>query len=219
MVNTLRRAIEALPGGFDKALQNLRAPQRKRLRDIYRRELEKYGADFSKRIIIDKMPLNLVHVPIIAAVFPEAKIILALRHPADSCLSCFMQDFELNSAMMNFTRMATTVQLYDLVMDLWQRCEAHLDLNVQRVRYENLVADLRAEVSPVLEFLGLEWDEAVSDPAAHALARGTIRTPSYSQVTQPIYSSATDRWRRYAPFIADDLPVLEKHIAYFGYAD
>ena len=219
MINALRRVIESLPGGFDKALQNLRTPQIKRLRDLYRRELEKNGADFSKRVIIDKMPLNIVHVPIIAAVFPEAKIILALRHPADSCLSCFMQDFVLNSAMMNFTSMASTVRLYDLVMGLWQRYEAHLDLNVQRVRYENLVADLRAEVSPVLEFLGLEWDEAVSDPAAHALARGTIRTPSYSQVTQPIYSSATDRWRRYAPFIADDLPVLEKHIAYFGYAD
>ncbi len=219
MINALRRVIEALPGGFDKALQNLRAPQIKRLRDLYRRELEKNGADFSKRVIIDKMPLNIVHVAIIAAVFPEAKIILSLRHPADSCLSCFMQDFVLNSAMMNFTSMASTVRLYDLVMGLWQRYEAHLDLKVQRVRYENLVADLRAEVGPVLEFLGLDWDEAVSDPAAHALARGTIRTPSYSQVTQPIYSSATDRWRRYAPFMADDLPVLEKHIAYFGYAD
>ena len=219
MINVLRRAIEALPGGFDKALQNMRAPQVKRLRDMYRRELEKNGADFSKRIIIDKMPLNIVHVAIIAAVFPDAKIILALRHPADSCLSCFMQDFVLNSAMMNFTSMASTVRLYDLVMGLWQRYEAHLDLKVQRVRYENLVADLRAEVSPVLDFLGLDWDEAVSDPAAHAMARGTIRTPSYAQVTQPIYKSATDRWRRYAPFIAEELPVLDKHVAYFGYAD
>ena len=192
MINVLRRAIEALPGGFDKALLNMR---------------------------IDKMPLNIVHVAIIAAVFPDAKIILALRHPADSCLSCFMQDFVLNSAMMNFTSMASTVRLYDLVMGLWQRYEAHLDLKVQRVRYENLVADLRAEVSPVLDFLGLDWDEAVSDPAAHAMARGTIRTPSYAQVTQPIYKSATDRWRRYAPFIAEELPVLDKHVAYFGYAD
>ncbi len=106
MINTLHRAIEALPGGFEKALQNLRASQVKRLRELYHREMTKYGGDFSKRVIIDKMPLNLIYVSIIAAVFPEAKIILALRHPADSCLSCFMQDFELNSAMTNFTAMS-----------------------------------------------------------------------------------------------------------------
>ena len=219
LVNALRRAVEALPGGFTKALQTMREPQRKKLQELYWRELGKHGGDFSKKVIIDKMPLSIVHAVVIAAVFPDAKIILALRHPADSCLSCFMQDFELNGAMLNFTDMARTVRLYDLVMGLWQRYEGHLELDVCEVRYENLVTDLRAEVIPVLDFLGLDWDEAVSDPAAHALARGTIRTPSYAQVTQPIYASATDRWRRYAPYIADELPVLEKHITYFGYAD
>jgi hypothetical protein len=92
-----------------------------------------------------------------------------------------------------------------------------LPLNVQEVRYENLVADLRAEIEPVLQFLGLDWHEAVSDPSAHALQRGTIRTPSYSQVTQPIYSKATERWRRYEEQMKPVLPVLAPHAERLGY--
>ncbi|MGV8997645.1 MAG: tetratricopeptide repeat-containing sulfotransferase family protein [Parvibaculaceae bacterium] len=210
------QAVE-LPGGIVKGLSNLTASQRKRLREVYEKELKQHGADFSKPVIIDKMPLSLVQIPVIAAVFPDAKIILSLRHPADSCLSCFMQDFEMNGAMLNFTSMAKTVALYDKVMTLWQRYEAHLGLDVVEVRYERLITDLRAEVEPVLSFLGLTWDAAQADPAAHARARGTIRTPSYAQVTQPIYSSAADRWRRYEKHLAGDLPVLEKHIRHFGY--
>lgn len=217
MMRRLSNQAAELPGGIAKGLSNFSASQRKRLRDFYERELAKHGADFSKPVIIDKLPLSILQVPVIAAVFPDAKIILALRHPADSCLSCFMQDFEMNGAMLNFTSMASTVALYDKVMTLWQRYEAHLGLDVVEVRYERLIADLRGEVEPVLDFLGLTWDEAQADPAAHARARGTIRTPSYAQVTQPIYGSAADRWRRYQHHLKDDLPVLEKHIRHFGY--
>lgn len=217
LMRQLAKQAADLPGGIVKGLTQLTSAQRKRLQDFYEKELAKHGADFSKPVIIDKMPLSLVQVPVIAAVFPDAKIILALRHPADSCLSCFMQDFEMNGAMLNFTSMASTVALYDKVMTLWQRYEATLGLDVVEVRYERLIADLRGEVEPVLSFLGLTWNEAQADPAAHARARGTIRTPSYAQVTQPIYGSAADRWRRYQLHLAGDLPVLEKHIRHFGY--
>ena len=218
LVRTLRRALSDLPGGFLKNLPNLKDTQRKKLQEAYWREMEKYEPDFSRRVIIDKMPLSIVDVAMISAVFPDAKIILALRHPVDSCLSCFMQDFEMNGAMLNFTSIEQTAYLYDQVMTLWQRYASGLALNVQEVRYERLITDLRGEVEPVLNFLGLEWDEAMADPAAHARARGTIRTPSYAQVTQPIYSTSADRWRRYEKHLAPILPKLEKHIRYFGYS-
>ena len=217
LMRRLANQAAELPGGIVKGLSHITPAQRKRLRDYYEKELRAHGADFSKPMIIDKMPLSLVQVPVIAAVFPDAKIILSLRHPADSCLSCFMQDFEMNGAMLNFTSMASTVALYDKVMTLWQRYEAYLGLDVVEVRYERLITDLRGEVESVLSFLGLTWNEAQADPAAHARARGTIRTPSYAQVTQPIYSSAADRWRRYERHLSGDLPVLEKHIRHFRY--
>ena len=217
MVRKLFEAASALPGGYYKALAGLKEGQRKKLRDVYWTEAKRHDA-LEKPVIVDKMPLSIVHMPLIKAVFPEARIILALRHPADCSLSCFMQDFEPNAAMLNFTSLEGTSNLYDLVMSLWERYEAHLSLNVRRVHYEKLIGDLRGEVEPVLNFLGLEWDEAMADPAAHARARGTIRTPSYAQVTQPIYSTSADRWRRYEKHLAPMMPKLEKHIRHFGYS-
>lgn len=217
MIRKVFDAASALPGGYDKALSNLKEGQRKKLQDVYWTEARR-RVTLDKPVIVDKLPLSIIHMPLIKTVFPNAKIILALRHPADCSLSCFMQDFEPNSAMLNFTSLEGTANLYDLVMTLWERYEAHLSLNVRRVHYEKLIVDLRGEVEPVLNFLGLEWNEAMADPAAHARARGTIRTPSYAQVTQPIYGTSADRWRRYEKHLAPILPKLEKHIRYFGYS-
>ena len=218
MVRRVFEAVSEMPGGYQKALLSLRENQRKKLQALYWSKAQEFGANLDMPVVVDKFPLNIIYVPMIAAIFPNAKIILALRHPADCILSCFMQDFEINLAMRNFLSLEDAANLYDLVMALWERYEAHLSLNVHRVHYEKLITDLRGEVEPVLNFLGLEWNDAVADPAAHAKARGTIRTPSYAQVTQPIYYNAADRWRRYEKHLAPVMPKLEKHIRYFGYS-
>lgn len=213
-VNTVRKAF----AGYPKALFTLDEAERARLRELYRDELRAADADLEGRIVVDKMPLNMVHAGLIARLFPEAKFLLALRHPADCVLSCFMQDFVPNGAMLNFLTLEGSARFYDRVFALWEQYRTLMPLDVQEVRYENLVADLRGEVEPVLNFLGLEWNDAVSDPAAHALQRGTIRTPSYSQVTQPIYASSAERWRHYETQMKPVLPVLAPHIERLGYS-
>jgi hypothetical protein len=217
LVRAVRDAAIEL-GGYPATLAALTAESREHLRQVYWRAVRGEGGQPEDKIVIDKMPLNLIHVGLIARVFPEARIILALRHPADCVLSCFMQNFLLNASMANFLDLNDAAHLYDRVMTLWQAYEKLLPLNVHAVRYERLIGDLEAEVRPVLDFLGVSWNDAVKDPAAHALARGTIRTPSYAQVTQPIYSSAADRWRRYEKHLASALPALDKHIRHFGYS-
>lgn len=217
LIRVVRDAAQALGGGYPASLATLTAETREGLRQSYWAALAAEGADMAGKIVVDKMPLNLIHAGLIARVFPEARIILALRHPADSVLSCFMQNFQLNGSMVNFHSLEDAARLYDRVMTLWQAYVRLLSLRVCEVRYEHLISDLRGEVEPLLHFLGAEWHEAQADPAAHALARGTIRTPSYAQVTQPIYSSAANRWRRYEKHLAPALPVLEKHIRHFGY--
>ncbi len=213
----VRDALAAMKGGYPAALGRLDEAARTALRGRYFSALKADGAKLDTKIIINKLPLNIIHAGLIARVFPEARFILALRHPADAVLSAFMQDFQVNAAMANFLTLSDTAHLYDRVMTLWGTVRESLPLAVQPVRYEGLVADLKGEVMPVLAFLGLPWHAAMADPAAHAKARGTIRTPSYAQVTEPIYARAADRWRRYERQIAPVLPVLAPHIAGFGY--
>lgn len=212
------RAVRKSIAGYPSSLATMDEHERKAARDVYWEELRRAGANLEGKTVINKMPLDMVHAGLIHRVFPEARIIVALRHPADCVLSCFMQDFVPNGAMLNFLTLEGAARFYDRVMTLWQTYRTLLPLNVQEVRYERLVDDLRAEVEPALSFLGLSWNDAVGNPAAHALARGSIRTPSYSQVTQPIYSSSAERWRRYAEHMEPVLPILAPHVERFGYS-
>ena len=72
------------------------------MQKFYFSERSKFLDNKKANIVIDKLPLNIVHVGEIVRFFPKAKFIFALRHPYDSVLSCFMQHFTLNPAMKNF---------------------------------------------------------------------------------------------------------------------
>ena len=147
--------------------------------------------------MVDKHPLHMARMPLIHRLFPDAKIILVERHPCDAVLSCFMANFQLNHAMRSFTDLEEAARTYDAVFDAWTRAEALLPLQVHRIRYERMVEDLEGEMRPLLAFLGLPWDEKVLDNRASAAARGHVRTASYAQVTEPIYTRAAGRWERY----------------------
>lgn len=196
-------------------------PDREARRKIQARYLELVSAHINllpASTLIDKLPLNINTVPLIVRIFPNARFILALRHPLDVCLSCFMQPFGPNEVMLNFARLDSTAQLYHHTMRLWLRIEREMGLTVHRVRYEDLVQDFDAEVGRLLAFLELPWDDRVRDFAAHAAGRGRINTPSYHQVTRPLNRDALYRWRRYERQLAPIVPVLAPYINAYGYS-
>ncbi|MEQ8850645.1 MAG: sulfotransferase [Phycisphaerales bacterium] len=168
--------------------------------------------------LLDKLPLNLVNLAFIHRMFPEAKILLALRDPRDVCLSCFMQTFDLNAAMSCFLRMETTAALYEAVMTLWTVIERRIAPNVLQVRYEDTVTDLEGQSRRILEFLGLRWDAALLTFHERARER-RISTPSYEAVTNPVHSGAIGRWRHYEQWMAPHLPRLAPFVERFGYSD
>lgn len=211
------RDAVAEAGGYPQGLASLSADQINDLRRLYLSELTKAGFDPAAKTVVNKLPLNIIHVGLIARVFPEARFILALRHPADAVLSCFMQDFQLNASMAHFLTLKDSAALYDAVMSLWRQYRDFLSLNVAEVRYEELIVDPQASLSDVMTLLELEWEEEQGDHVAHANARGSIRTPSYGQVTQPLYSRAADRWRRYETQLEGILPRLQPFVRDFGY--
>ena len=167
-------------------------------------------------LFVDKLPLNSMHMPLIHRLFPQARFIFALRDPRDVVLSCFMQSFDLNEAMRHFLSLEETARYYTAVMAVGADAGDGLGDRVHRIRYEDVVADTEGEARRLLKFLGLPWDAAVLDIQKTARGR-RINTPSYSQVVEPIYTRATQRWKRYEAQLAPVLPVLAGFVDRFGY--
>jgi len=203
--------------GGQKAIRELDDAAIVQARRRYFEEVEKIGP-LGGRLLIDKSPLFLQEAPLIHRLFPNARFILALRHPCDVLLSCFMSNFRLNSAMSNFLRLEDAAAFYDLTFRHWERARELLPLNVHTIVYERLVEDVEAEVRPLFDFLDLEWQDAVLDHRRTARARGLITTASYSQVTEPIYMRAAGRWLRYRSHLEPILPTLRPWVEKFGYS-
>lgn len=167
--------------------------------------------------LLHKMPLDSARLGLIHRLFPDARILLALRHPADVVLSCFMQQFEPTHSMAHFHDLRRAAGYYDLVMSSVEAYRSVLPLALHEVRYEDLVSDAEATARGVLEHLGLSWDPVVLDRERRTREGGAVRTPSYEQVSQPIYTRACGRWRRYRDQLAPALPVLQPWVERFGY--
>jgi len=216
MMEDLKRMV-AERGGYPAAMASLGADDLRALRARYWSRAGDFVPREEGTLFVDKLPLNLEKAALIHRVFPDARFILALRHPADCVLSCFMQAFRPNIAMNNFHTVEDAARLYDQVFSLWEESRAVLPLDVHVSRYEDLVADFRTQLEGLLGFLGLPWDDAVLDYAANAQRRGQINTPSYNQVTEPIYTRARGRWTKYREEMAGALDILQPWIERYGY--
>jgi hypothetical protein len=188
-------------------------------RNAYFAELDQHVAPGARRLLIDKLPLNMLAAPVIYSLFPQARLIFAQRHPCDVVLSCFMQAFALNYSMSSFLNIDDAPDYYDAAMTVWTRSCESLPVKVHTIVYEELISDAEAALRPAIEFLGLDWRDELLDHRATAKARGHIRTPSYNQVTQPLSKAPTGRWRRYEKQLAPVLPVLLPWAERLGYRD
>ncbi len=213
----LQAEIERLTGADLAQLATLPDKQWYALRQYYQQQVMSCGRYDGSALLVDKMPLNLVNAGLCHWLFPEARFILALRHPCDVCLSCFMQPFSHNNAMASFYCLDDSAYLYNQAMSLWQQYIDRLPISFQTHRYEALLNDFEGTVRQLLGFLGLSWHDAMKAFDRHARARGHINTPSYNQVAQPIYQSAKFRWRHYETQMAPVLPLLQPWSKHFGY--
>lgn len=171
------------------------------------------------RWLVDKHPLNMARAPLIHRLFPEARFILAERHPCDVVLSCFMANFQLNFAMRSFTTLEEAALTYDAVFSAWNKAVGLFPIVWRAVRYERLVADPAAELAPVVNWLGLPWNDGLADHQEQARSRGRVRTASYSQIGEPLYDRARYRWKRYAEQLSPIQPIIEPWIARMEYAE
>ena len=199
-------------------LDRLQAAERSRLRGEYWREIEKMiDPPLGDRLLLDKHPQWLTYLPSITRVFPDAKVIVAIRDPRDVCLSCYMQQFSLNATSVAFLSLEGTVNHYVQFMNFWLTLRSMLPTDWIEFRYEDMAHDIESESRRLTNFLGLAWDDGVLD--FHRQARQKdVSTPSYEAVTQPVNTRAIGRWKNYTEHFEPLLAELEPFVEAFGYS-
>ena len=200
-----------------QALHALSAARRGELRRRYRRSLfREVEGEPAAEVLLDKNPTPTSSLHLWLRVFPESKILIALRDPRDVILSCFFQNLALTPLNANFLSVARSVKHYSDVMDTWLRLRELGGFQWLETRYEDIVGGLESEGRRVTEFLGLSWraDQAACHEAAR---RGLVFSPTYSEVAQPVHNRAVGRWRNYAAALEPFQPSLAAYVKAFGY--
>ena len=151
----------------------------------------------SDKLIIDKYPLNLIELGFIKTLFPNSKIILAIRHPLDCIISGVLTAFKMNDGMVNFENIQTTSFFYNECFELLFKYFNYYEINYHEVRYENVITNFEDEINKLLNFLNLKFEESIYNFHKTAMQRQKINTPSYDQVVQPIYSSSINRYKNF----------------------
>jgi hypothetical protein len=149
------------------------------------------------RRITDKRPNNFHFIGLIHSVFPRARIIHCQRHPIDTCLSIYFQNF---ARRIDFAYdrgdLLSAYRQYLRLMAHWRNV-LPMDRFLE-IQYEELVADREAMTRKMIEFCGLDWNDACLHSEHN---RRPVRTASVWQARQPVYRTSVARWRRYEPWL------------------
>jgi tetratricopeptide (TPR) repeat protein len=147
---------------------------------------------------IDKMPNNFTHIGLISHILPTAKIIDMRRHPMACCWANFKQHFARGQ---NFTYdLGDLARYYRDYVELMAHFDASFLGRVERVIYEDLVAEPEAEIRRLLAALGLGFEPACLE--FHRNKRA-VRTASAQQVREPLNRKGLDQWQHYAPYLGE----------------
>lgn len=192
-----------------------------RLNVIRRRYFEaiqrEWGSPLEGKLVLDKNPSPTLKLRIWLRLFPELRVLIALRDPRDVVISCYFQNLPLNALNANFLTLERTAKHYAYVMDVWLAVRKWEQLNATETRYEDIVANLEKEGGRVNHFLGLEWDEA-QVRFYEKSSKKLMYSPTYRDASRPVYERSVARWKAYEKHLAPILPALEPYCRAFGYA-
>ncbi len=145
----------------------------------------------------DKLPANFALLPFIHLIFPRAHIIHIRRNPLATIASCIKTPFSDPSLAFTLEDWARFYGIYQAVMDHWQPL---LGDQMLTVNYEELVSDFPAQARRLIQFVGLNWDDACLHPHLHQRA---VRTASAQQVRREVHTGSIHAWRCYEEQLAE----------------
>jgi len=156
---------------------------------------------------VDKTPTNHEDIGLLALALPHARFIHCHRHPVATCFAIYRMPLDPQHSYAH--ELTALGRHYCHYWNLMKRWHALFPGRILDVRYEDTVADVERQSRRLLEFLGLPFEEGLL--RFYATER-LVKTPSASQVRQPIYSDALDSWKNYEhrlrPLIENLQPAL-----------
>jgi hypothetical protein len=185
-----------------------------RFRRAYWESVASSGANVTGRVFLDKLPLNTIKLPLIRRLFPNAKIVFALRDPRDVVLSCFRRRLGVNPSMYELLTLEGATRFYGAVMDLFEIYQKKLAFDVTFVRYEDIVDNLESEARRLCTVIGVAWADEMKNFAQTARVSAT---PSGLQVKQGLYETGAGQWKAYERHMSTVLPALAPWVQRWGY--
>ncbi len=183
------------------------------LRDYYLARAEQAGLlRAGKAFFTDKMPFNEINLPLLKMIFPQAKVIHAIRHPLDVCVSIMSNNMTHGFAC--GYRIEDIVHQLTAVFALTRHYRSVLEEQPHVLKYEALITDQRGETERLLGYLGLPFEDSClrfHDNPRYA------PTPSYAQITEKLHGGAVNRHRHYTKFLQPFLPRLQPLLEYYDY--
>jgi len=203
------------PPGFDR-LAALGGDDLLRAREQYWRNVRAHGIEPEGKVLVDKLPLNTIKLPLIAKLFPRARILFCVRDPRAVVFSCFRRALPVNASTVELLTLEGAAKFYDGVMRLGEVCRSAFPLAFHVQRLEDLVQDFEGQTRRLCAFLDIEWTDGLRD-FAHAAQDRNIRSISAPQVRRGLYGEAAGAWKHYARELAPILPLLRPWVESFGY--
>lgn len=211
-------ANEYLHGKGDlQQLASLDNEALERWRSHYWRAVRATGFAVEGKVFVDKVPLNSIRLPLIARLFPDARVLLAIRDPRDVVLSAFRHRFNMYPASFEFLQLDDCARFYVAVMQLVAATRQKAAyLPVHEIRYEDLIGEFDCTIESACTFIGIDWNVSMRQfqSASSIIDR---RSQSAAQVQRGLYRGAVGQWRNYAEQLKPALPTLAPWVERFGY--
>lgn len=183
--------------------------------NYWQRAEQAAGQSLAGKIFIDMDPFKGPRLPVIAKLFPNAKIVIMRRDPRDVVWSCFHTSFAFNAGTLAFSSLEDTARHYDLSWRIVEDVLSTLSIDYFDLRYDALVQNFDVTTQTLCAFLGVAWDEKLREFDRTAQQRG-VSTASATQVRRGLYDGSGG-WRRYAHRLATVEPILRPWIERLGY--
>lgn len=193
-------------GGYVAKLNSLTHSQRQDYSTTYLDQVQQYFDEYQP-IIIDKNPNNFLHIGLIKALFPNARIINVIRNPLDNGLSVFKQYFSRgHEYSYSLEGVINYWQGYLALMQHWKKIFGQ---DIYHLSYEALTENPETQIRKLLEYCELPFEAGC---LSFYKSDRVVLTPSVSQVKQPINKRSVNSWQKYEQCISPLLPQFEKVI-------